>query len=45
MKIYFWIKEISISEERGFGLDPANVVIEKFPLIVSNITNLNIKRV
>jgi KUP system potassium uptake protein len=45
MKIYFWIKELSVSEERGFGLDPANVVVEKFPLIVSGITDLNLKRV
>ncbi len=45
MKLYFWLKEISLSEERGFGLDPSNVTIEKFPLIVSSIPNLNLKRV
>ncbi len=45
MKIYFWVKEIGLSEERGFGLDPSNVVIEKFPLIVSPITNISLKRV
>ena len=45
MKFYFWLKEISLSEERGFGLDPANVTIEKFPLIVAPVTKLTLKRV
>ena len=45
MKIYFWLKELSLSEERGFGLDTANVTIEKFPLIVAPVTNLNLKRI
>jgi KUP system potassium uptake protein len=45
MKIYFFLKEISLSEERGFGLDLANVTVEKFPLIVAPITNLKLKRV
>jgi KUP system potassium uptake protein len=45
MKFHFWIKEISLSEERGFGLDPSNVEVEKFPLIVSPVTNIRLKRV
>lgn len=45
MKLYFWLKEISLSEERGFGLDPSFVTVEKFPLIVAPISNLNLKRV
>ncbi|HPZ87210.1 MAG TPA: KUP/HAK/KT family potassium transporter [Flavihumibacter sp.] len=45
MKLYFWLKEISLSEERGFGLDPSNVVVEKFPLIVAPVTNVRLKRV
>ena len=45
MKLYFWLKEISLSEERGFGLDPSNVTIEKFPLIVSSLPDLNLRRV
>ena len=45
MKLYFWLKEASLSEERGFGLDPSNVTIEKFPLIVSPIPDLNLKRI
>ncbi|HEU0112735.1 MAG TPA: KUP/HAK/KT family potassium transporter [Flavisolibacter sp.] len=45
MKLHFWLKEISLSEERGFGLDTSNVVVEKFPLIVSPVTNLHLKRI
>ncbi len=45
MKLHFWLKEISLSEERGFGLESSNVVIEKFPLIVSPASNMKIKRV
>ena len=44
MKLYFWLKEISLGEERGFGLDPSNVTVEKFPLIVAPVSNLNLKR-
>ena len=45
MRLHFWIKELSLSEERGFGLDPSVVVVEKFPLIVSSISSLPLKRV
>jgi KUP system potassium uptake protein len=45
MKLYFWVKDISLSEERGFGLDMANVTLEKFPLIVAPVTNLKLKRI
>ena len=44
MKFHFWLKEISLSEERGFGLDTSTVIIEKFPLIVAPVTNLKLKR-
>ncbi|RYZ30897.1 MAG: potassium transporter Kup [Chitinophagaceae bacterium] len=45
MKFHFWLKEISLSEERGFGLDTSTVVIEKFPLIVAPVTNVKLKRI
>jgi KUP system potassium uptake protein len=44
MKAHFWLKEISLSEERGFGLDTSNVTVEKFPLIVAPVTNIKLKR-
>ncbi|MES2882303.1 MAG: KUP/HAK/KT family potassium transporter [Bacteroidota bacterium] len=45
MKTHFWLKDASLSEERGFGLDASTVVIEKFPLIVAPVTNLKLKRI
>lgn len=45
MKLYFWLKDISLSEERSFGLDPSNVKVEKFPLIVTPVTKLYLKRI
>jgi len=45
MKFHFWLKDMSLSEERGFGLDAANVTVEKFPLIVAPVTNLKLRRV
>lgn len=44
MRFYFWLKEVSLSEERGFGLDTSNVNVEKFPLIVSPVTNIKLRR-
>ncbi len=45
MKFYFYVKGISLSEERGFGLDPSYVKVEKFPLIVAPVSNIKLKRV
>jgi KUP system potassium uptake protein len=45
MKFHFILKEWSLSEERGFGLDPASVTIEKFPLIVAPVAAIKLKRV
>jgi KUP system potassium uptake protein len=45
MRGYFILKRISLSEERGFGLDSSDVTLEKYPLIVSSPSELNLKRV
>lgn len=45
MRAYFWLKPLSLSEEKGFGLDQSNVTIEKFPLIVAPIRKLSLTRV
>jgi KUP system potassium uptake protein len=45
MKLYFWIKKISLSEERGFGLEQSNVIVEKFPLIVAPVRRLKLRRI
>jgi KUP system potassium uptake protein len=45
MTLYFWLKEISLSEEKGFGLDQSNVAVEKFPLIVGEVQRLPLQRI
>ncbi len=45
MRGYFLLKKVSLSEERGFGLDPSDVTLEKYPIIVSAIPDYNLKRV
>ncbi|MBZ4188265.1 KUP/HAK/KT family potassium transporter [Niabella sp. 3A5MI-3] len=45
MKLHFLIKQISLSEEKGFGLDLSNVTVEKFPLIVAPLTSVKLNRI
>lgn len=45
MKIHFWIKDKSLNEERGFGLEQSNVIVEKFPLIVAPVSKVRLTRV
>jgi KUP system potassium uptake protein len=44
MKLYFWLKELSLSEERSFGLEQSYVSVEKFPLIVAPASNIKLRR-
>jgi KUP system potassium uptake protein len=45
MRLHFRLKEITLSEERNFGLDLSNVTVEKFPLIVAPVTSIKLRRV
>lgn len=45
LDIYFFIKQFSLSEEKAFGLDTSNVLIEKFPLVISAARKVELKRV
>jgi KUP system potassium uptake protein len=45
MRVYFYVKKLSLSEERGFGLDSNYVKVEKFPLIINPVNSLNLRRV
>ena len=45
LDLYFFFKKISLSEERAFGLDTSSVTIEKVPLIVNPIGEVNLKRI
>ena len=36
MKSYFNLKYLGVKESINFGLDPSNVTIEKYPVVVSS---------
>lgn len=35
---YFWLKKLSISDEKAFGLDKSDVQIEEYPMVYSPVT-------
>jgi KUP system potassium uptake protein len=45
MRLHFWLKDISLSEEKGFGLDPGYVTVEKFPLQVGAPPKIKVRRI
>jgi KUP system potassium uptake protein len=45
MNSYFLIKKLSLSEERGFGLDSSSVKIEKFPMVLHAPENISLTRI
>ncbi len=45
MKFYFFLKKMSMSEEKGFGLEQSNVSVEKFPLVVAPVSKLKLNRI
>jgi KUP system potassium uptake protein len=45
LKGYFILKELSISEEKAFGLDTSSVKVEKVPLVISPPREINLKRI
>jgi KUP system potassium uptake protein len=45
LDIYFMLKNISLSEEKAFGLDTSSVHVEKVPLIIAPTRDLHLKRI
>lgn len=45
LDIYFFLKNISLSEERAFGLDTSSVYIEKVPMIIAPTRDIHLKRI
>ncbi|MFC4815778.1 KUP/HAK/KT family potassium transporter [Flavobacterium sp. GCM10023249] len=41
---YFWLKRLSISDEKAFGLDKSDVSIENVPMIYSPVSNVDLNR-
>jgi len=42
---YFSIKKLALSEAKAFGLDTSETHIEKIPLVVKPVSNINLRRV
>ncbi|MCO4294013.1 KUP/HAK/KT family potassium transporter [Solitalea sp. MAHUQ-68] len=45
MYYYFILKKLSLSEEKGFGLDMSSVTVEKVPLVLATTESVEINRV
>jgi KUP system potassium uptake protein len=45
MNTYFIMKKLSLSEEKGFGLDSSSVKIEQFPLVIHAPEKIEMKRI
>lgn len=44
LDLYDWLKKLSLSEEKAFGLDSSAVKIERFPLVINPIEDIPLKR-
>ncbi len=45
MNTYFVLKKLSLSEEKGFGLDSSSVKIEQFPMVLHAPEIIDMKRI
>lgn len=45
MNTYFLMKKLSLSEEKGFGLDSSSVKIEQFPLVIHAPERIEMRRI
>lgn len=44
LKFYYVLKKIAVREEKNFGLEVSNVLVEKYPLVVSPVTGIWLTR-
>jgi len=45
LDIYGILKWLGLSEGRAFGLDTSSVLVEKFPMVISPVKSINLKRI
>jgi KUP system potassium uptake protein len=45
INIYFLLKTFSLSEEKEYAIDDSDIVLEKYPLIISPIKEAALVRV
>lgn len=41
---YFWLKRLSLSEEKAFGLDKSDVVVEEYPMVYNPVGKICLER-
>jgi KUP system potassium uptake protein len=41
---YFWLKKLSLSDEKAFGLDKSDIKIEEYPMVYSPAINIDLNR-
>jgi KUP system potassium uptake protein len=44
LNTYFSLKKMAVAEEKAFGLDSSETVVEKLPLVVAPSTKINLQR-
>jgi KUP system potassium uptake protein len=44
LNTYFSLKKMALAEEKAFGLDSSETVVEKLPLVVAPMTKINLQR-
>jgi KUP system potassium uptake protein len=44
LNTYFNIKKLALAEEKAFGLDSSETLVEKLPLVVAPNTKINLQR-
>jgi KUP system potassium uptake protein len=44
LNAYFTLKKMAVAEEKAFGLDSSETVVEKLPLVVAPATKMNLQR-
>lgn len=42
---YFFIKHLSLSDHKAFGLDTSDTVVEKMPFVVAPVSSISLKRI
>jgi KUP system potassium uptake protein len=42
---YSWMKHMSLSEEKAFGLDTSSVSVESIPMVIAPVREINLKRI
>lgn len=45
LNTYFFLKHLGLSDEKAFGLDKSDVVVEQYPLLYQPVSNVELHRV